>query len=158
MKIFLCTIASLLLISIGNTEDFSKYKTICSDIGFTPDTDLFSECVLRLIKKDRAKIKAQVELEKRRIEEERIENNKKQEIQKQAEYEKERLRIEKERLQIEKDRDKREAEEKEALAEAIRKENLRIMIDRIFTPPSRNSKLNCSPYPNADGTTNCYYE
>ena len=48
MRLVLIIITYLLFIPAGNTADFSKYKSTCSDIGFTPDTDPFADCVLKL--------------------------------------------------------------------------------------------------------------
>ena len=140
LRILFLIITYLIFIPLGNTDDFSIYKSTCSDIGFTPDTEPFADCVLELYKRDRTKLKQ------------------KEEDKKQTNYEKERLEIEKERLKIEKDRDRRKAEEKEALAKAIYKQNLLDTFDRIFTPPSRRRALNCSRHPNVDGTRDCYFE
>ena len=55
MRLVLIIITYLLFIPAGNTADFSKYKSTCSDIGFTPDTDPFADCVLELYKRDKIK-------------------------------------------------------------------------------------------------------
>ena len=68
MRLVLIIITYLLFIPIGNTVDFSKYKSTCSDIGFTPDTDPFADCVLELYKRDKIKIKAEVDKEVERQE------------------------------------------------------------------------------------------
>jgi len=148
MRLVFLIITYLLVVPVGNTADFSKYKSSCADIGFTPDTDPFADCVLKLYKRDKVNVKDQVNKETEMV----------VEREKQTNYEKERLEIEKERLKIEKDRDRREAEEKEALAKAIYNQNLRDTLDRIFTPPSRGRALNCSRHPNVDGTRDCYFE
>ena len=68
MRLVLIIITYLLFIPAGNTADFSKYKSTCSDIGFTPDTDPFADCVLELYKRDKIKIKAEVDKEVERQE------------------------------------------------------------------------------------------
>ena len=54
MRLVLIIITYLLFIPAGNTASFAKYKSTCSDIGFTPDTDPFADCVLKLYKRDKA--------------------------------------------------------------------------------------------------------
>ena len=60
MRLVLIIITYLLFIPAGNTADFSKYKSTCSDIGFTPDTDPFADCVFELYKRDKVNTKQQV--------------------------------------------------------------------------------------------------
>ena len=71
MRLVLIIITYLLFIPAGNTADFSKYKSTCSDIGFTPDTDPFADCVLKLYKRDRAKVVDQVNQSREREDNER---------------------------------------------------------------------------------------
>jgi hypothetical protein len=56
MRLVLIIVTYLLFIPAGNTADFSIYKSTCSDIGFTPDTDPFADCVLELYKRDKIKL------------------------------------------------------------------------------------------------------
>ena len=61
MRLVLIIITYLLFIPAGNTADFSKYKSTCSDIGFTPDTDPFADCVLELYKRDKDQAKQKLD-------------------------------------------------------------------------------------------------
>ena len=106
MRLVLIIITYLLFIPAGNTADFSKYKSTCSDIGFTPDTDPFADCVLELYKRDKAKVKA----EKNRQDSIIKENNR------QKQLEEERLRIERARLKLERKRYKEEEERRKQKA------------------------------------------
>ena len=111
MRLILIIITYLLFIPAGNTADFSKYKSTCSDIGFTPDTDPFADCVLKLYKRDKVKVKDQVnqkeeidrqaERQKQELDRERQANierdrERQAERQRQAHYERERLKLERE--------------------------------------------------------------
>ena len=124
MRLVLIIITYLLFIPAGNTADFSKYKSTCSDIGFTPDTDPFADCVLKLYKRDRAKIKTQVnkeiENQREREREQALEIERqareREARQNQANYERERLKLEKQRLAMEKKRAEREQFEREQKA------------------------------------------
>jgi hypothetical protein len=107
MRLVLIIITYLLFIPAGNTADFSKYKSTCSDIGFTPDTDPFADCVLKLYKRDRAKTAEKNTQERENIDrsnaierdrQAQIERDKERqaERQRQANYERERLKLERE--------------------------------------------------------------
>ena len=88
MRLVLIIITYLLFIPAGNTASFAKYKSTCSDIGFTPDTDPFADCVLKLYKRDKIKIKDQAN--------KKAEIDRQAERQRQAHYERERLKLERE--------------------------------------------------------------
>ena len=105
MRLVLLIITYLLFIPAGNTADFSEYKSTCSDIGFTPDTDPFADCVLKLYKRDRAKTAEKNTQERENIDrsnaierdrQAQIERDKERqaERQNQANYERERLKLE----------------------------------------------------------------
>ena len=111
MRLVLIIITYLLFIPAGNTASFSKYKSTCSDIGFTPDTDPFADCVLKLYKRDKAKVKAETIKDNNRQDSIIKENNR------QTQLEEERLRIERQRLALEKRRYKEQ--EKRAKQKAI---------------------------------------
>ena len=107
MRLVLIIITYLLFIPAGNTASFAKYKSTCSDIGFTPDTDPFADCVLKLYKRDKAKTAEKNTQERENIdrsnalERERqaqIERDRERqaERQRQAHYERERLKLERE--------------------------------------------------------------
>ena len=53
MRLVFLIIIYFIFIPVGNTADFSKYKSTCADIGFAPDTDAFADCVLELYKRDK---------------------------------------------------------------------------------------------------------
>jgi len=100
MRLVIIIITYLLFIPAGNTVDFSKYKSTCSDIGFTPDTDPFADCVLKLYKRDKAKVADQVNQSREREDNERYraerEAQEREARQNQANYERERLKLERE--------------------------------------------------------------
>jgi hypothetical protein len=123
MRLVLIIITYLLFIPAGNTADFSKYKSTCSDIGFTPDTDPFADCVLKLYKRDRVKVKDQVNQKEeidRQAERQRQANTERDkerqaERQRQANYERERLRIQNEILAREQEIAEREDNRRRSL-------------------------------------------
>jgi hypothetical protein len=45
MRLVFLIIIYFIFIPVGNTADFSKYKSTCTDIGFAPDTDAFASLV-----------------------------------------------------------------------------------------------------------------
>ena len=107
MRLVLIIITYLLFIPAGNAADFSKYKSTCSDIGFTPDTDPFADCVLKLYKRDKANTAEKNTQERENIDrsnaierdrQAQIERDKERqaERQRQAHYERERLKLERE--------------------------------------------------------------
>ena len=109
MRLVLIIITYLLFIPAGNTADFAKYKSTCSDIGFTPDTDPFADCVLKLYKRDKAKVADQVnqnEERDRQAERQRqvLERERQVERERQAHYERERLKLERQILAKEQQR------------------------------------------------------
>ena len=121
MRLVLIIITYLLFIPAGNTADFSKYKSTCSDIGFTPDTDPFADCVLKLYKRDKAKTVEKNTQERENIdrsntiERERqaqIERDRERQAERQrkANYDRELLQIERQKLAREQQRDQREAD------------------------------------------------
>jgi hypothetical protein len=133
MRILFLIITYLVLIPIGHTADFSIYKSTCADIGFTPDTDAFADCVLELYKRDKVKL---VEKEKKQQNNIEMNSEKKRQSeledikakQRKAQYERE--------LKFEEAQRKRKALEKEREAERLRqahyeRERLRIERERL---------------------------
>ena len=118
MRLVLIIITYLLFIPAGNAADFSKYKSTCSDIGFTPDTDPFADCVLKLYKRDKAKVNAEIIKDKQRQDLIIIEKRN-------AQIQEERLRLEKVRKRYE--ARKRNEEKKRAKQEAINRQYEREM-------------------------------
>jgi hypothetical protein len=115
MRLVLIIITYLLFIPAGNTADFAKYKSTCSDIGFTPDTDPFADCVLKLYKRDKAKTAEKNTQERENIDSSNAierdrqaqierERERQAERQRQAHYERERLKLERQRLEMERQR------------------------------------------------------
>jgi hypothetical protein len=99
MRIALFIITYFICIPLGNSADYTFYKETCSDIGFTPDTDPFAECVLEFYKRDKiTKV----------VKEEKQQKNIEIELEKKRQFELENLRAKQRQAQY--DQDKRRAE------------------------------------------------
>tara|TARA_R110000803_G_scaffold140191_4_gene206774 strand:- start:85 stop:624 length:540 start_codon:yes stop_codon:yes gene_type:complete len=115
MRLVLIIITYLLFIPAGNTADFSKYKSTCSDIGFTPDTDPFADCVLKLYKRDKNKVKA-----------EKIKDKQRQDLIIKEQIQEEKLRLEKVRKRYEA-RKRNEEKEKRIKQQAANEKEQRLL-------------------------------
>ncbi len=118
-RIILLMITFLSASMFVDARDLSPYKKTCSEIGFKEGTEKFGKCVVKLIKRDKASVKAierereyEYQEEQREIERRNALIQKKRERElareKELELSRQRLELEERRVKIEEERANRE--------------------------------------------------